>query len=118
MSFTKNAATQATAHCIITTSAAHFPPSSRFTEAIAATHGVYKRLNTSIEAAARDVITVPILPANSTSSVDTTLSFDINQVISAEDNLQSQPPNGANTGAITLATVARILSCESLTISR
>ena len=40
MIFTKNAATQATAHCIITTSAAHFPPSSRFTEAIAATQGV------------------------------------------------------------------------------
>ena len=34
------AATQATKHCHRTTPAAHFPPSSRLTEAIAATHGV------------------------------------------------------------------------------
>ena len=41
--FTKNAAIQAITHCPITTPAAHLPPSSRFTEAIAATQGVYKR---------------------------------------------------------------------------
>lgn len=39
-SITKNAAIQATTHCPMTTPSAHLPPSSRFTQAIAATHGV------------------------------------------------------------------------------
>ena len=85
MIFTKNAATQATAHCIITTSAAHFPPSSRFTEAIAATHGVYRRQKVRRQTAARGVSTsvrAAVLP-NKMDSVETTLSFAIKPVTRA-----------------------------------
>lgn len=39
-SITKSAAIHATTHCPMTTPSAHLPPSSRFTQAIAATHGV------------------------------------------------------------------------------
>ena len=48
---TKKAATHATRHCQSTTAMAHFPPSSLRTEAMAATQGVYSRLNTSNVAA-------------------------------------------------------------------
>ena len=81
-------------------------------DAIAATHGVYKRQNTRRLAADTGVIqpsNAAVCP-NNTDSVDTTLSFAINPVISAVDILQSPNPIGAKTGAITLATVARILS--------
>lgn len=39
-------------HCPITMPKAHLLPSSRLTEAIAATHGVYSRQKTSRDAAA------------------------------------------------------------------
>ena len=120
MIFTKNAATQATAHCIITTSAAHFPPSSRFTEAIAATHGVYRRQKVRRQTAARGVSTsvrAAVLP-NKMDSVETTLSFAIKPVTRAVENLQSPKPRGLNTGATSPATTARILSLESVTIFR
>ena len=55
---TKKAATHATKHCQSTTAMAHFPPSSLRTEAMAATQGVYSRLNTSNDAAASGVSTV------------------------------------------------------------
>ena len=89
-------------------------------DAIAATHGVYRRQNTSRLAADIGVIqpsSTEVCPKR-TDNVDTTLSFAMNPVISAVDILQSPNPIGAKTGAITLATVARILSCESLTIFR
>ena len=40
MRYTASEQSHAITHCQITTPAAHFVPSSRFTEAIAATHGV------------------------------------------------------------------------------
>ncbi len=45
------ATTQAIKHCQSITHKAHFLPSSRFMEAIAATHGVYKSENTRSDAA-------------------------------------------------------------------
>lgn len=52
-----------------------FPPSSLRTEAMAATQGVYSRLNTSNVAAANGVSTVAMLLPNNTSRVATTLSL-------------------------------------------
>ena len=48
---------------------------------MAATQGVYSRLNTSKDAAANGVSTVAILLPNNTSRVATTLSFAINPLI-------------------------------------
>ena len=89
---TMKAAPQAIAHCANTTNTAHFQPSSRFTEAIAATQGVYRRQNARRLAAASGVIAasrISVLP-KSTFSVATTLSFAIKPVISAVETLQSQ----------------------------
>ena len=64
---------------------AHFVPSSRFTEAIAATQGVYKRQNTSRDAAptvVKPACRASVLP-NNTVREDTTLSFAINPEINA-----------------------------------
>ena len=66
---TKKAATHATKHCQSTTAMAHFPPSSLRTEAMAATQGVYSRLNTSNDAAANGVSTAAMLLPNNTSRV-------------------------------------------------
>lgn len=55
-----------------------------------------------------------VLP-KSTESVDTTLSFAINPVISAVEIFQFPKPSGRNTGAMIPATTARILSLESAT---
>ncbi len=88
---TINAAIHATTHCPSTTYAAHFAPSSLLIDAIAATHGVYNRQKTNRLAAATGVIapvSSAVLP-KSTESVDTTLSFAINPVISAVEILQS-----------------------------
>ena len=54
--YTTNAATQAITHCPITTPTAHLLPSSLLMDAIAATHGVYKRQNTSRLAADTGVL--------------------------------------------------------------
>ena len=51
MIFTIAAQTHAMAHCSKATPTAHLPPSSCFTEAIAAAHGVYSKQNTSKAAA-------------------------------------------------------------------
>lgn len=88
---TTNATAHAITHCPITTPTAHLPPSSLLTDAIAATHGVYRRQNASRLAAAKGVIQpskVAVLP-NKTESVDTTLSFAINPVINAVEIRQS-----------------------------
>ena len=114
---TINAAIHATAHCPITTYTAHFAPSSLLIDAIAATHGVYKRQNTRRLAAATGVIAPvnsAVLP-KSTESVETTLSFAMNPVISAVDIFQLPNPSGRKTGAIIPAATARILSLESAT---
>ena len=87
---------------------AHLPPSSRLTDAMAATHGVYSRQNTSRPSAASGVMAatrLAVLP-NST---------DITPVTSAVEMRQSSKPSGANTGAIQPATTASMLSCESAT---
>ena len=79
---TMKAASHATVHCPATTPIAHFPPSSRFTDATAATQGVYKRQNTRSDNAVSGLIAptrAPVEP-NSTERVDTTLSFAINPV--------------------------------------
>ena len=52
---TSRAAIHAITHCHATMPTAHFVLSSRFTEAMAATHGVYRRLKTSNEPAIRGV---------------------------------------------------------------
>ena len=77
-----------------------------------------RRQNASRLAAAKGVIQpskVAVLP-NKTESVDTTLSFAINPVINAVEIRQSPNPIGLKIGAITLATIARILSFESVTM--
>lgn len=58
-----------------TTPTAHDALSSRFIDATAAMHGVYKRLKTKREAAATGEITSLTGTVKSTSRVDTTLSF-------------------------------------------
>lgn len=83
------AQTHAIAHCPTAMTTADFPPSSLFTEAIAATHGVYSRQKTSRLPAVSGVIAArrfAVFP-NSTDSVDTTLSLAINPVISAVEKL-------------------------------
>lgn len=93
--------------------AAHFPPSSFFIAAIAATHGVYKSENTKNTIA---VIGVNILKRadgelpKSTESELTTLSFAINPEIRAVETLQSLNPSGLNTGAIKLPKIESMLS--------
>ena len=98
--------------------AAILPPSSRLTEAIAATHGVYKRQNTSSDAAPADVrpaCKAAVLP-NNTVREDTTLSFAKNQEIKAVTIRQSPNPTGRKIGASNPAAMARILFWESDTI--
>ena len=84
---------------------------------MAATQGVYNRQNTSRLAAASGVIAAKrfAVSPNRTEIVDTTLSFAMKPVISAVEILQSPNPSGVNTGAITPATMARMLFCESVT---
>ncbi len=101
---TINAAIHATIHCPSTTYAAHFAPSSLLIDAIAATHGVYNRQKTKRLAAATGVIapvSSAVLP-KSTESVDTTLSFAINPVISAVQTSSSFRIQSENTGAMIL----------------
>ena len=112
---TINAAIHATIHCPSTTYAAHFAPSSLLIDAIAATHGVYNRLNTRMEAAVADDNTVLILPPNNTPNVDTTLSLAINPLINAVQMRQSPMPSGLNNGTSHPAIIASILSAESFT---
>ena len=118
MSLTANAATHAITHCHITTTSAHFLPSSRFTDAIAATQGVYSSENTSIEPAASDDIYIFISSPKSISIVDTTLSLAINPLNSETIMRQSPSPSGSISGSKRLAAPARILSSASLTILR
>ena len=113
---TRNAATHAIKHCQTTNPTAHFPPSSLFTEAIAATHGVYNKLNTSKEAAARGDNAEAIPPPNKTYNVDTTLSFAIKPLIKEVQIRQSPNPNGWKTGTKNPDTAAKILFAESSTI--
>ena len=111
MLLTVKATIHATAHCPTATPAAHLPPSSRFTDATAATQGVYSRQNTSRLRAERGVIAVEILAAlpYSTVKVETTLSFAIKPDMRAVEARQSAKPRGANIGAITPATSASML---------
>ena len=94
------------------------PPSSRFTDAMAATHGVYSRQNTSRLTAESGVSSVvsAVEEPNSTVKVDTTLSFAIKPVMSAVEMRQSPKPSGAKIGAIHPATTAKMLSLESETM--
>ena len=107
---TRNAAIHAIAHCHTTTSTAHLCPSSLLIEDMAATHGVYSRLNTNNETAESVVNAVDTLLPNRISSVDTTLSLAMNPLMSDVTTRQSPSPNGANTGAINPATEASMLS--------
>ena len=99
---TAKATIHAITHCPITTPAAQRAPSSLFIDAMAATHGVYKRQNARRLAApmgVRIVVSDTAFPKR-TDNVDTTLSFAIKPVISAVEILQSPNPSGTNTGAI------------------
>lgn len=112
-----SAAIQAMAHCPTTTPTAHLPPSSRLTEAMAATQGVYSRQKTKRLPAAsgvRAAIRLPAVP-KSTFRVETTLSFAIKPVIRAVEIRQSPSPRGLSTGAMHPATVASMLFWESST---
>ena len=68
---------------------------------MAATHGVYKSVNTknTIALCVLNIVATG-LPPKSTVIVLTTLSFAVNPVIRAVDALQSPNPSGANIGAI------------------
>ena len=112
------AATHAITHCHTASPTAHLPPSSRRTEATAATHGVYSRLNTSREAAASGERMLPMAPPSSTSSVETTLSLAMKPLMSAVQMRQSPSPSGANSGTSTPAAMARMLSDWSDTMFR
>ena len=112
INLTINATIHATAHCQNTTPTAHFRPNSRRIDAIAATQGVYNKLNTKSDAAATGDITLPIAPSYRISNVDTTLSFAIKPLIREVTIFQSPRPSGTNSGEITPAIVARMLSCE------
>ena len=109
--------TQAVKHWNRTMKRAHLLPNSRFTEAIAATHGVYKRQNArrQIPANGDRVLTRASGVPKSMVMVDTTLSFAIKPVMSAVEIRQSPKPRGTKTGAINPAIDARILSLESAT---
>ena len=115
--FTTTAASHAIVHCSNITSSAHFPPSSRFIDAMAATQGVYKRQNTRSAIA----LTGEMIPSRkdvfgiSTESVDITLSLAINPHIRAVQIRQSPNPAGEKTGDITPAIEARMLDFESST---
>ncbi len=79
------------------------PLVSFFTVAMAATHGVYRSVNTRNVNAVAGVNTswsAATLPPTSTVSVETTLSLAMNPVMSAVEARQSPKPSGANTGAI------------------
>ena len=115
INLTINATIHATAHCQNTTPTAHFRPNSRRIDAIAATQGVYNKLNTKSDAAATGAITLPIAPSYRISNVDTTLSLAIKRLIREVHILQSPRPRGSNTGTIIPAIIARILFEESLT---
>ena len=112
---TAKAAIQAIVQCPKTTATAHFPPNSFLMDDTAATHGVYKRQNTSNDAAS----TLPIafisddVEPYRTDNVETTLSFAMKPVINAVDTFQSPKPSGLNTGAIHPAAIASSESCES-----
>ena len=109
--------TQAVKHWNRTMKRAHLLPNSRFTEAIAATHGVYKRQNVrrQMPASGDRVLTrVSGVPKRMV-MVDTTLSFAIKPVISAVEIRQSPNPRGRKAGAMNPAMEARMLSLESAT---
>ena len=111
-SLTTKAQIHAMPHWATTIPIAHLPPSSLLIDAIAATHGVYKRQNTKSEIAPSGVIFEIILlvvPSN-TDKVETTLSLAIKPAISAVEILQSPNPKGTNRGAINPAITASMLS--------
>ena len=88
---TRSAIIHAIAHCINTVTAAERTlPSSRFTVAIAATHGVYSRGNTRKTSAVNGVnsmFSAPVSPPSRTVRVETTLSFAVRPVIRAVEAL-------------------------------
>lgn len=114
--YTAKAASQASTHWPTTIAIAHLPPSSLFTEAMGATHGVpqetkYQERSCSYEHWGYPVI-FAVLP-NNTVREDTTLSFAIKPEINAVTILQSPNPTGTKTGANAPAARARILFWES-----
>ena len=113
---TIQAAIQAITHCMITTPSAHFPPSSRLTEEMAATQGVYSSVNTRNTTAVSGVKSVEralVEPPSRTVRVETTLSLALNPVIRAVAIFQSQKPSGQKIGAMSPASTASRLVCES-----
>ena len=103
---TTNATIHAIPHCIKTTpAAARALPSSRLTAAIAATQGVYSRVNTRNTMpvnGVNSVVSAAVSPPRRTVSVETTLSLAVKPVISAVETRQSPKPSGLNRGAIKL----------------
>ena len=108
-----NDAAHATKQCHTTIKHAHLPPSSLLTDAIAATQGVYRRLNTRRDAAVTELIAFPTPSPNSTVSVVTTLSFAMKPENREVTILQSPKPIGRNTGTRIPDISARMESDES-----
>ena len=120
---TRNATTQAMAHCsTATTSAARTLPISRRTAAIAATQGVYSRVNTRNTKAVKGVNRllrfwgrVAMVEPVSTARLLTTASLAVKPVTSAVATRQSPKPRGANSGASSPPSMASRLWDESVT---
>ena len=108
-----NDAAHATMQCHMTMKHAHLPPSSLLTDATAAIHGVYKRLNTRRDAAVMGLIAFSTPSPNSTVSVVTTLSFAMKPENREVTILQSPNPIGRNTGTRIPDISARMESDES-----
>lgn len=119
---TANATPHAIRHCMTTvTTAAPLPPISRLTVAIAATQGVYNKVNTRNTTASNVVNRLgscETSPPSKTVNVDTTLSFAVNPVSSAVAIRQSPNPSGLKIGASSPpSNASRLSSADAATFS-
>lgn len=119
---TKNATHQAIKHWIIIVAIAAFvPPISRFTVAIAATQGVYKRVNIRNTVAVNGVnkpLTSSAFSPSKTVNVETTLFFAVKPVSNAVETLQSPNPNGTKIGDTKPPKIAsKLYSADSATFN-
>ena len=95
-----------------------FPPSSRRTEVMAATQGVYSRVKVKNTMAVKGVnrpLSAAVLPPSSTVRVLTTFSLAAKPLIKAVDTIQLPNPKGAKIGAIQPPIMASRLSPWSVT---
>ena len=110
---TINAKVHAMTHCIkITTAADFLEPISLLMEEIAATHGVYSKVNTknirAVKGVNNEANEAEPSPIN-TVNVLTTLSFAVKPAINAVETFQSPNPRGVNIGEINPPIIANML---------